>query len=248
MSDAARVEILKEDALGRVERLPSADGGRIRRVACGGRLPFSSRVARALARREVRALRALEGLDGVPRLTAAAANGGSVEREFLPGAPLSQAPALPLDFFDHLDVLVARLHARGVCHNDLHKEQNILVRPDGRPALVDFQLASVHAGGGRGFEARCREDLRHLQKHRRRYTRDGRGPAEQALGAGAGLRRGLIARAWRRTGKPLYNFITRSLLGTRDGETRRDSSGPWPRWDPPLGPPATEAAPERPSL
>lgn len=42
MSGAARVEILKEDALGRVERIPGADGGRIRRVACGGRLPDRS--------------------------------------------------------------------------------------------------------------------------------------------------------------------------------------------------------------
>lgn len=235
MSGAARVEILKEDALGRVERIPGADGGRIRRVACGGRLPLSGWVARALARREVRALRALEGLDGVPRLTEAAADGGEVVREFLAGVPLSEAESLPLDFFDHLDALAARVHGRRVCHNDLHKEQNILVRPDGRPALVDLQLASVHAAGGRAFEARCREDLRHLQKHRRRYTRDGRGPAEQALGAGAGLRRGLIARTWRRTGKPLYNLITRGLLRTRDGEARRDSSGPWPRWDPPLG-------------
>ena len=120
-------------------------------------------------------------------------------------------------------------------HNDLHKEQNVLVLEDGRPALVDFQLASVHRARGRPFEARCREDLRHLQKHRRRYTRDGRGPSEQATGAGAGLKRGVVARVWRVTGKPLYNLVTRRLLRTRDGEERRPSSGPWPRWEPPLG-------------
>ena len=36
---------------------------------------------------------------------------------------------------------VRRLHAANVIHNDLAKETNWLVTPDGRPALVDFQLA-----------------------------------------------------------------------------------------------------------
>ena len=237
MSGGSRVEILKEDALGRVERLVVEGEARVRRVPAGGRIPGSAWVARLLAGREVRALRALDGLGCVPRLreSAPGAPRGVVERTFLAGEPLSRAEALPRDFFDHLDALVGRMHARGVCHNDLHKEQNVLVLEDGRPALVDFQLASVHRARGRRFEARCREDLRHLQKHRRRYTRDGRGPSEQATGAGAGLRRGVVARTWRVTGKPLYNLVTRRLLRTRDGEERRPSSGPWPRWEPPLG-------------
>jgi hypothetical protein len=126
-----------------------------------------------------------------------------------------------------------------VCHNDLHKEQNILVGADGFPHLIDFQLASVHRRRGPVFRSRSRDDLRHAQKHRRRYTRAGRAPAavtgDRAQGRGHGLRRGTVAAIWRRTGKPLYNFITRRLLGTSDGELRRDSSGPWPRWMPASG-------------
>jgi hypothetical protein len=85
-----------------------------------------------------------------------------------------------------------------------------------------------------------RDDLRHVQKHRRRYLRDGRGPADAAPGAaqgrGHGLRRGLIAGVWRRSGKPLYNWLTREVLHTRDGELRRPSSGPWPEWIEARGP------------
>ena len=47
-------------------------------------------------------------------------------------------------------------------------------------------------------------------------------------------RRGL-ALWWRRTVKPLYLAVTRGLLGTKDGEERRSSAGPWPSWEAPLG-------------
>ena len=102
----------------------------------------------------------------------------------------------------------------------------------GRPALIDFQLASVHLRWGRLFRSRVQDDLRHLQKHRRRYTRDGRGPAGEPEQRGEfhGLPRTGTSALWRRTGKPLYLFVTRRLLRTRDGEERRPSSGPWPEW------------------
>ena len=251
-SDARLVAVLKRDALGRVELLGRGAERAVRRIACGGRLPLSRRVARLLLARERRALEALEALDGVPtRLHdpgwalapgaegASPAAGDVLLRSYLEGAPLHQAEALPEDFFEHLAALVERLHARGVCHNDLHKEQNVIVRRSGRPALIDFQLASVHRRRGRAFAARVRDDLRHVDKHRRRYLRPGRGPA-RALPLAAGRPpRTWLAALWRRAVKPVYNLLTRGLAGTSDGEERRPSSGPWPRWTPPLGPPGT---------
>ncbi len=235
------ITVLKRDQLGRVERIEGAQGACVRRVACGSSVPLSGLFARLCARRERRALEALAGLEGVPRLVHDAAlenahPGLVVLRSWIEGRPLARAEELPEDFFEHLDRLVAALHARGVCHNDLHKEQNILVGPDGLPFLVDFQLASVHARRGGLFSSRVREDLRHVEKHRRRYTRLGRGPrGESQAGAGAAYRRSWIARAWKRGVKPLYEFATRRVLGTRDGEERRSENGPWPRWTPPLG-------------
>lgn len=245
-------ETLKQDQFGRVERLTSGAATLLRRVACGSRIPLSRWIGRKLMRRELRALTALCGTRGVPTIvhdkdaSAAASADASIPRSsdvllrsWQAGSPLHRAEALPEDYFDLLDALVNEMHARGVCHNDLHKEQNLIVGPDGRPAVIDFQLASVHRRRGRRFASRVDDDLRHLQKHRRRYTRDGRGPAEADVtrGVGHGVRRSGIAALWRRCGKPVYNFVTRKLLRTRDGEERRETSGPWPRWTPPIGPP-----------
>lgn len=247
------VRELKRDALGRVELLQRDQELFVRRVACGGRIPGSGLAARLLLARERRALGVLEGLPGVPVLVEdpelAAAPGADgarpaardvLVRTWIAGEPLHRAARLHEDFFDHADRLVAAAHERGVCHNDLHKEQNLVVGADGYPALIDFQLASCHAPGvgrGRRFCARTAEDFRHLQKHRRRYTRDGRGPASQLTGGtGHGLRRAPLSTFWRRFVKPVYIRVTRDLLRTRDGEERRSSSGPWPEWGPPMGP------------
>lgn len=240
---------LKRDVFGTVELLEGGGDPVVRRVARGSRVPLSAWLARRLLARERRVLTALAGQDGVPQeiddpgLTSLPDLDGRVPRPrevllrtWLAGEPLHRATHLPRDFFDLLDGLALELHARGVCHNDLHKEPNVLVRQDGRPGLIDFQLSSIHRRRGRRFRARASEDLRHLQKHRRRYTRDGRGPAEAAIGAGHGRRRGWVARTWRRFGKPVYLFVTRRLLRTRDGEERRPSTGPWPEWVDPLGP------------
>jgi hypothetical protein len=239
MAEQQAITVLKRDAFGRVERVEGARGPYVRRVACGGPLPGSGWLARVFARREELALLRLAGLEGVPALVPQeepARRGALVLRSWIEGRPLSRAEELPEDFFEHLDRLVCALHERGVCHNDLHKEQNILVGVDGLPYLVDFQLASVHARRGALFASRVREDLRHVEKHRRRYTRLGRGPRGRSqAGAGAAYRRSWIARAWKRGVKPLYEFATRRVPGTQGGEERRSENGPWPRWTPPLG-------------
>lgn len=248
---AVRVaRLLKRDAFGRVELLEHGPERAVRRVAAGGTWPLSRWVARRLMSRERRALAALSGLAGVParlpgtewelapdlqgRVPAAA---DVLVRSFLPGAALHQAEELPADFFEHLARLVEELHVRGVCHNDLHKEQNVVVGPDGRPGLIDFQLASVHPRAGRAFASRCRDDLRHVDKHRRRYFRPGRGPQGAPPIQTPRPPRSALAGAWRRLIKPLYNAVVRAFPRARDGEERRPSSGPWPRWTPPLGPP-----------
>ncbi|MCC6409569.1 MAG: phosphotransferase [Planctomycetes bacterium] len=250
MAECATERTLKRDALGRVELLRRGEELRIRRVACGSRVPLTRAIARVLAERERKALAALAGRVAAPRLelepvwSATPSLDGAVPRadsvlvrEFVAGVALSAADALPRNFFELLEAEVRRMHALGVCHNDLHKEQNVLVRPDGRPALVDFQLASVHRPGSFTWRARVAEDLRHVEKHRRRYMRVGRGPAGAEIDvlAVAKPRRGPLAFVWRRAGKPLYNFVTRKLFRTRDGaEERRPSSGPWPRWTEPV--------------
>lgn len=233
-----RVELLKRDTLGRVERLTDASGGCwVRRAAVGSRWPGSAWLARLLLRRERRALQHLAGLARVPQLhpeppTVPGERSDAVLlRSWQPGVPLWQVEVLPADFFAHLGELVQAMHDRGVCHNDLHKENNILVGPGGWPALVDFQLASCHGSRGRGFRRRCAEDLRHVAKHAARYAARGAGRVVMPP-------RGPLAHAWRWSGKLLYNVVVRWLCRARGrGEPRRPKAGPWPRVGPPLGPP-----------
>ena len=56
----------------------------------------------------------------------------------------------------------------------------------------------------RSFRARAAEDLRHVRKHAARYACQGEGGRKLTGG-----QRGLVARVWMKTGKPLYNWITR---------------------------------------
>ncbi len=237
------MRILKSDELGRVELVESPAGPVVRRVACGCRWPGSRWLAHRLMARERRALAQLGGVSHVPQLIDDAATAGAPDadgravaardvllRTWLPGEPLWAVTELPSDFFDLLRELIAELHERGVCHNDLHKENNVLVARDGRPSVLDFQLASVHRRRGRRYAARCREDLRHVEKHRRIYDAAGARSARRERD------RSMLSSLWMRLGKPIYNTATRRLLRVSRSEPRRPREGPWPERTPPVGP------------
>jgi hypothetical protein len=95
------------------------------------------------------------------------------------------------------------------------------VTPDGRPALVDFQLASRHRGRGGWFRLCRLEDVRHLLKHKRTHLPGALTARERALLG----RKSWFARGWEVLVKPVYLFVTRRLLRWRDreGEGQRDS-------------------------
>src|SRR5690606_15314559 len=93
-----------------------------------------------LARREARGLQAVAGLRDVPRLLAW--DGRTLDRSYMAGDAMYQRPPRgDLAYFRRARRLLQRLHRSGVAHNDLAKEANWLVLEDGRPALIDFQLA-----------------------------------------------------------------------------------------------------------
>lgn len=177
-------------------------------------------LAQRLAAREARALEALRGVPQVPRLLAW--NGRQLQRSWLPGLPLQHATPPGRDYFREALTVVRRMHAAGVLHNDLAKEPNWLVAPDGRPALVDFQLAMRPRFRGRLFRMLAYDDLRHLLKHKRTYCPESLTARQRAMLA----RRSPLAALWARTGKPLYRFVTRGLLGWSDREGAGDRSAP----------------------
>lgn len=203
--------LLKADELGRIE-LTRRDGVDVIRRDIAAARWWARAFARRAAAREARALARLHGIDGVPALLGW--NGRELLRGYIAGAPMQQAKPRDRAYYRDALRLLAALHRRGIVHNDLAKEPNWLVRTDGRPALVDFQIAWTRGRRGRLFRLLAREDLRHLLKHKRTYC-------AQALSA----RQRVIldtpaphSRLWRATGKRLYKLIARRVLGYWDNE------------------------------
>lgn len=136
-----------------------------------------------LARRERAIYRRLAGLEGVPTLPAAQGETW-LAHEFVEGRPLAAIwddlargaarPGVPPDFYDRLEALVRAIHGRGVIVLDLAKRDNIIVRADGGPAIIDFQISLAFPRrpgviGRRLFAALAAGDLYQVWKHRRRH-------------------------------------------------------------------------------
>ncbi len=118
--------------------------------------------------REAKALERLDGLNGVPRLLTRVGKTGIVIEHFagdlLPKKNVRQL--VTPQFFDAALALLRAMHERGVAHGDVRRK-NILVRPDGSPAFIDFQTACFSGRGWlrqRLFSFACRVDEWHLVK------------------------------------------------------------------------------------
>ncbi len=140
---------------------------------------------------------------------------GFLVRGWIVGVALHIAkPTGDHGYFRSAKAALRKLHRIGICHNDLAKEQNWLRGTDGRAYLTDFQVAVRFAHRSRLFRIAAYEDLRHLLKHKQRYTPDALTIAERRVLA----RKSLIAKFWRATVRRGYLLIMRRLLGYADRE------------------------------
>ena len=132
------MQLLKSDTFGTICR----DGDRVIRDTRSARRCVQW-VARYLLRREQRALTHLAAfqLQGIPRVLGA--DRDTLTRSWIEGRPMQIARPDQRHYFRQALHLLRRLHAADVLHNDLAKETNWLVTPEGHPALVDFQLATI---------------------------------------------------------------------------------------------------------
>ena len=177
---------------------------------------YARPISWALARREVRGLAAVTGIKGCPTLIRADAQG--LLRDWTAGTPLQLARPDRREWYDDARRILREMRRRGVTHNDIAKPQNWLMTPDGRAAVIDFQLASVHRRRGLWLRLKAREDLRHLLKQKRKFARHLLTPAQwRMLG-----RKSLPTRLWMATGKRAYKFVTRRLMHWSDSEGEED--------------------------
>jgi RIO-like serine/threonine protein kinase len=212
MSDST---ILKKDLFGEI-RLSSRAGERVvvrdsTAAATGLRW-----LARRLLHREASTLAILTDIEGFAQVLQL--DRDQLVRSFLDGEPMQRGRPTDPAYFKCAARLLRKMHGAGVVHNDLAKEPNFLVRPDGKPAILDFQIAWSSANRSKLFRLAAREDLRHLLKHKRTYCPQQLTSRERAILENPGF----VALAWSRTFKPVYHFVTRRILGWADREGAGD--------------------------
>ncbi len=206
-------DIFSETVTGYLDGDPEGGAGTRAALRNLALVPWYARpLSQWLARREARALEAVRGIDGVPVLVQA--NRQGILRLWSHGTPLQLAKPTDPAFFRDAKRLLREMRRQGVTHNDLAKPQNWLMTPEGRAAVIDFQLARVHKRRGRLYRIQGYEDLRHLLKMKRKFAPGLLTPAEKRVVE----RRSLPSRIWRATGKRLYNFVTRRLMNWSDSE------------------------------
>jgi hypothetical protein len=100
--------------------------------------------------REAAAYRHLVGVEGVPRYFGRV-DAHAIAIEKIDGVQLAFAPdrfERGVDYVEALRAIVARLHARGLVHNDLRGRENVLVRAGGSLVVVDLAAALRLEPGG----------------------------------------------------------------------------------------------------
>ena len=209
---------LKSDLFGTVTRVARADTNEswvVERDTRAARW-WARPLARHLATREAKALRALAGISGIPIFRSF--ERGVLVRSWADGDPMQRARPRDPRYFAEAFALLRRVHRAGVAHNDLAKEPNWLVTPAGHPALVDFQLALISRRRSRLFRTLARDDIRHLLKHKRSYCPEHLTARERRILATPAT----FSRLWMATGKPAYTFVTRRIFGWADREGAGD--------------------------
>jgi len=198
--------VLKSDAFGRIEKGLFEGQAAIKRVYTTNILLRP--LAKLLAHNELKALKALNGVGGYfPFILEH--NKNYHIRAYIEGKSMHHdAERISAKYFTQAKRLLRIMRKAGVANNDLAKEANWLITVDGCPAVTDFQLASYRKKStSKLLLLMAREDLRHLLKHKRKYSK------VSALEKTILQQKSLPSRIWKNTVKQAYLFVTRKLLG-----------------------------------
>ncbi|GAB3272827.1 EAL domain-containing protein [Kineosporia babensis] len=144
--------LIHDDQFGRITRIGSGEEALIRREMRGPNASARARHAAAVMER-------LRGITGVPQLVdgvtgpiyhVKAFRGNSLRKLMLSQTWHLDLPAL-VDVAVDLAALITQIHARGVVHHDLSPDTILLVVPQNRPMIVNFDRATLFSGEQPGY-------------------------------------------------------------------------------------------------
>jgi hypothetical protein len=97
-------------------------------------------LGRWLIARELSALQALDGLDGIPQ-SVVRIDAFAFAYRYVEGVSLDamRPEYIGAEFFDRLETLTAAMHRRGIVHLQLRDGSNVVVTPEQEPVLLDFR-------------------------------------------------------------------------------------------------------------
>jgi len=106
-------------------------------------------IAPFLVQREMRALRHLANVPGVPQLYGRV-DLHALAMQYIEGKPIAyfRQGELPLETFPRVQQVIDAIHARGVAHCDLKRRTNLILTPQGEVFIIDFAASII---GGRPF-------------------------------------------------------------------------------------------------
>lgn len=185
-------------------------------------------IGRLHAWHEGHVLQALDDLDIVPRFTGYFGKHG-LSHEYVEGRQLARGEHVPDDYFEQLHAGLARIHGRKMAYVDLEKPENVLVGEDGRPYLIDFQIAyrwPFRRGGElwpfRWLRKRLQlADLYHARKLQRQMRKDQMSEEEIA----ASRRRPLPVKLWTQVTRPIVQARRRIMHRLEPGPRKRRRDG-----------------------
>lgn len=150
-------------------------------------LPMSW-LGKIICNHEVENLQRLRSLTQVPELISLYDRSGFIY-QYIEGRTLAETKNPPDHFFDQLLDLLKKIHNRGIVYLDMNKRSNIIIGPDGRPFLIDFQISlflNKNPIFGKNFAeslSNClkKADLYHLLKHKRKLKPELLRPEEKNI-------------------------------------------------------------------
>ena len=197
-----------------VEWPPASDEVVVVKDLASRALWFRLLAGRWLLLREWKALAFLAGTSGVPAPVARLDRDAFAMKHCAGESFLRFAPGeVPASAVCELERIVEQMHARGVTHGDLHRD-NILLDSQGNVSVIDWATACVFGPHHRGFKSwTWREwqalDLRALAKIKARYApellrpdeklrlENGGSPIAQLIRRAGGLFKGRASDKWR---------------------------------------------------